>query len=101
MLLNVTEDHLDRYAKIQDYVDAKKRIFANQISEDTAVLNRDDPTVMMLSKQMLPKRTSEPEREADRGGFLRREADDAPAPWGGGGLPFEQARLKGIHNVGT
>jgi len=56
VLLNVTEDHLDRYAKIQDYVDAKKRIFANQISEDTAVLNRDDPTVMMLSKQMLPKK---------------------------------------------
>ena len=30
MLLNITEDHLDRYATFQEYIDAKLRIFENQ-----------------------------------------------------------------------
>lgn len=46
VLLNITEDHLDRYARYEDYIEAKVRIFANQNSGDVAILNRDDPIVM-------------------------------------------------------
>jgi len=100
VLLNVTEDHLDRYAKVQDYVDAKRRIFANQISEDTAVLNRDDPTVMMLSKQILPKKIffSLNERLAE-GTFSDGKQMTLRLHGAEEDYPLAQARLKGMHNV--
>ena len=44
-LLNLSEDHLDRYPSYQAYIDAKMRIFENQTEEDFAVVNRDDPLV--------------------------------------------------------
>jgi len=44
VLLNITEDHLDRYSSYTDYIEAKVRIFANQNSEDQAILNKDDPS---------------------------------------------------------
>ncbi len=46
VLLNITEDHLDRYPNFKAYIQAKLRIFENQTIEDWAVLNRDDPLVM-------------------------------------------------------
>jgi UDP-N-acetylmuramoylalanine--D-glutamate ligase len=45
VLLNITEDHLDRYASFADYSAAKERIFEAQTSADVAILNRDDPLV--------------------------------------------------------
>ena len=44
-LLNVTPDHLDRYADFAAYRRSKLRIFENQQETDIAVLNRDDPSV--------------------------------------------------------
>jgi UDP-N-acetylmuramoylalanine--D-glutamate ligase len=44
-LLNLSEDHLDRYPNYQAYIDAKLRIFENQTEDDFAVVNRDDPLV--------------------------------------------------------
>ena len=43
VLLNLTEDHLDRHGSYRAYVDAKLRLFANQTSDDLALLNADDP----------------------------------------------------------
>jgi UDP-N-acetylmuramoylalanine--D-glutamate ligase len=39
ILLNVTEDHLDRYRNFAEYRDAKYRIFENQVEGDCAILN--------------------------------------------------------------
>jgi UDP-N-acetylmuramoylalanine--D-glutamate ligase len=39
LLLNVTPDHMDRYETFDDYAAAKYRIFRNQESGDTAILN--------------------------------------------------------------
>ena len=44
-LLNLSEDHLDRYPNYQTYINAKLRIFENQTEDDFAVVNRDDPLV--------------------------------------------------------
>jgi len=41
ILLNITEDHLDRYAAFADYAAAKMRIFRNQTPEDQALLSTD------------------------------------------------------------
>jgi UDP-N-acetylmuramoylalanine--D-glutamate ligase len=45
-VLNVTEDHLDRYAGLDDYAAAKARIFRGSGAQ---VLNRDDPRVMAMA----------------------------------------------------
>jgi UDP-N-acetylmuramoylalanine--D-glutamate ligase len=39
LLLNVTPDHMDRYATFDDYAKAKYRIFRHQESGDTAIVN--------------------------------------------------------------
>lgn len=44
-VLNVTEDHMDRYATIADYAAAKARILKHA---KVAVLNRDDPTTLAM-----------------------------------------------------
>jgi UDP-N-acetylmuramoylalanine--D-glutamate ligase len=46
-VLNVTPDHMDRYATIQDYAAAKARIFARC---DAAVINLDDPLVVAMAR---------------------------------------------------
>jgi UDP-N-acetylmuramoylalanine--D-glutamate ligase len=43
ILLNVTEDHLDRYESFEAYIDSKFSIFSRQTSEQSAILNIDDP----------------------------------------------------------
>jgi UDP-N-acetylmuramoylalanine--D-glutamate ligase len=45
VLLNLTPDHLDRYADCNDYAAAKAAVLARQQPGDVAVLNRDDPWV--------------------------------------------------------
>jgi UDP-N-acetylmuramoylalanine--D-glutamate ligase len=50
-ILNLTPDHLDRYANHAEYGQAKARIFLNQQAPDVAVVNADDPSVVRLSEQ--------------------------------------------------
>jgi UDP-N-acetylmuramoylalanine--D-glutamate ligase len=45
VLLNITEDHLDRYPSFEAYAKAKLRIFADQAPRDTLVYNGADPMV--------------------------------------------------------
>jgi UDP-N-acetylmuramoylalanine--D-glutamate ligase len=44
-VLNVTQDHLDRYHDLAEYGEAKARVFMNQQQDDVLVLNFDDPEV--------------------------------------------------------
>lgn len=44
-LLNITEDHLNRFESMDTYIAAKRRMFENQTENDFAVLNADDPIV--------------------------------------------------------
>jgi len=43
VLLNITEDHLDRYKGFSAYADSKMSLFKRQNSSHVAVLNGDDP----------------------------------------------------------
>jgi UDP-N-acetylmuramoylalanine--D-glutamate ligase len=45
VILNITPDHLDRYASFEAYVQVKLNIFENQVSSDFAVLNHEDPNL--------------------------------------------------------
>ena len=52
VLLNVTPDHLDRYAGMEAYARSKSRIFMNQGEADYAVVNEDDPWTPTLRPQI-------------------------------------------------
>jgi UDP-N-acetylmuramoylalanine--D-glutamate ligase len=49
-ILNLTPDHLDRYASHEDYGLAKARIFGTQASKGFAVVNADDAHVVRLAR---------------------------------------------------
>lgn len=51
-LLNVTVDHQDRYASIDEYIAAKRRIFENQKPTDYALFNLDDQRVAALRQSV-------------------------------------------------
>ena len=52
MLLNVSEDHLDRYPDMSSYLAGKARIFENMQENDVAILNQDDPLVMQAAAEI-------------------------------------------------
>jgi UDP-N-acetylmuramoylalanine--D-glutamate ligase len=78
VLLNLTEDHIDRHGSYEGYVAAKLRVFENQAGADLALLNLDDPGVGAVLGA-LPG-------HARRGGFTLL------APTGAGPRPDEVAR---------
>ncbi len=100
VLLNITEDHLDRYATFQEYIDAKVRIFENQGEEDFAVLNVDDPLVARcagkLRARVVPmSRLSEPAQGIFcRDGVITFRWDGREERFPTAGL-----KLKGVHNL--
>jgi UDP-N-acetylmuramoylalanine--D-glutamate ligase len=90
-MLNLTEDHLDRYAGLEEYAAAKARIFAEA---KVQVLNRDDPRSLAMA---LPGRnviTFGLDGEGDfglRGNVL--VCRGVPL------LPVSELRIHGSHNV--
>jgi UDP-N-acetylmuramoylalanine--D-glutamate ligase len=70
-VLNVTPDHLDRYASMSEYRRAKARISLNQKGEDVLVLNADDPECMKLYRELLDEKG----RRMPRTFFFSREQE--------------------------
>ncbi len=56
MLLNLTPDHLDRYASFIDYVKAKKQIFKNLDEDDFLIYNFDDSIVAQAALETVAKK---------------------------------------------
>lgn len=52
ILLNITADHLDRYADMAGYAASKGRIFQNQTIEDIAIFNGADPWVLSETRRI-------------------------------------------------
>jgi UDP-N-acetylmuramoylalanine--D-glutamate ligase len=100
VLLNITEDHLDRYARYEEYIEAKARIFVNQNSGDVAILNGDDPIVTGLGKKvkaakiLFSLKTKLQEGAFRNGGkiILRLKGKEE-------NYSLAKAPLKGVHNV--
>lgn len=55
VILNFSRNHLDRHKDMQEYLDAKKRIFLNQDKDDFLVLNGRDPLLNNLAKESKAK----------------------------------------------
>lgn len=52
VLLNFSQNHLDRHKDLQEYFEAKKRIFMNQKKTDYAVLNYQIPMIRDLKGKL-------------------------------------------------
>lgn len=53
---SLAENHLDRYRSMEDYVNAKRRIFRNVNLATTSVLNADDNAVVELARDPIVQR---------------------------------------------
>jgi UDP-N-acetylmuramoylalanine--D-glutamate ligase len=99
ILLNVTEDHLDRYATFADYRRAKERIFESQGEADYAVLNREDAAVWALRERVKARVVSFGFSEVPEGVFARgdnivwRDAAEEET------FPLARVKIAGVHNV--
>jgi UDP-N-acetylmuramoylalanine--D-glutamate ligase len=98
-LLNISEDHLDRYARFADYCRAKERIFEAQTSDDFAILNRDDPRVWEMRGRIKARIVSFGFSEVRDGIFAtaneiiwRFDAKEER-------FSLANAKLHGVHNV--
>jgi UDP-N-acetylmuramoylalanine--D-glutamate ligase len=90
-VLNLTEDHLDRYARLQDYAAAKARIFQGA---GVQILNRDDPRVLAMA---LPGRRKTTFSLSDSGDFCVR--DGALVADGKKLIEAAALPIRGWHNV--
>lgn len=89
--LNFTPDHLDRYASLEEYRDAKLRIFENQTEEDFAVVN--------LRDQLPALRAQKITFSAYENGGDFEYRDGAIFHHGELALKMSEAKLRGLHNV--
>ncbi len=100
--LNLTPDHLDWHGSIEEYIGAKKRIFANQTASDWAVLNFDDPLVAQLKPpaKILPNSSQSELSNFQTAAFVR----DAQifVRWQGSDEPvcaINEMQIIGKHNI--
>lgn len=55
VFLNLSEDHIERHGSMEGYLDAKRRIFRNQIKGDLAVIGVDDDYAQSVCTEMMAK----------------------------------------------
>jgi UDP-N-acetylmuramoylalanine--D-glutamate ligase len=96
-VLNVSPDHLDRYADVAAYAAAKARIFARC---DTAVINLDDPLVVAMPRAA--RRTLSFSLRAAIGADYAVAREDGQ--WflthrGEPLLPLAEMKIRGLHNA--
>jgi UDP-N-acetylmuramoylalanine--D-glutamate ligase len=94
-VLNVTPDHMDRYASIDDYAGAKARIFDGC---ETAVVNADDAAVRAMPRAGQAVLTFS---LVDRGADYALATTPEPTILYRGEplLPMRVMRLQGLHNA--
>ena len=99
VLLNLTEDHLDRYPNFRAYCQAKQRIFEAQDANDIAILSRDDRLVWEMRKRIRARVVSFGFSEVDDGVFVAARE----MIWRDGSreekFPLSRVKIHGVHNV--
>ncbi len=100
-ILNITEDHLDRYGNMENYIAAKAKIFKNQTEENFCVLNMDNEYVRTLIPNIIARVLGfSVESEVENGAFVR----DGMVTFRLDGkekkiLPADEIRIPGRHNL--
>jgi UDP-N-acetylmuramoylalanine--D-glutamate ligase len=77
VLLNITEDHLDRYEyKFENYIQSKFRITINQTSNDDFIYNIDDEVITGYLKQNQIQSNQLPismKKEVEKGAYIKND----------------------------
>lgn len=98
-VLNVTSDHMDRYAGMDEYAAAKTRIFSGA---DVAVMSLDDAYTRAMSTRTARAVTFslEPDRGADY--YAQRERGELVLMHGAQRIvAMSELKLAGAHNAGN
>lgn len=98
LLLNVTPDHMDRYPNFDAYAAAKYRIFKNQKSADTAIINASERRAERRDSKARTWRFSSSQRVED-GAYLDGEQMVMRIGGEERRIPRSSLRLTGIANV--
>jgi UDP-N-acetylmuramoylalanine--D-glutamate ligase len=100
LLLNLSADHLDRYADLDSYYHAKLRLFRNMTASDYAILNADDVEVCRLTEGLRATKVWFSAQGKAVRGIIRR-GDELIWNWNGAAthLPLATLRLAGEHNM--
>lgn len=69
VVLNITEDHLNRHYNMENYIFLKAKLLKNMTETEYAVLNYDDPTVRSFAEKTKAKVVYFSVRERVRGAF--------------------------------
>jgi UDP-N-acetylmuramoylalanine--D-glutamate ligase len=97
-VLNVTPDHMDRYADLDSYAQAKARIFAHC---DVVVINLDDPLVAAMPRR--GQRALGFSLRANVGADFALRRDDESGWWLMRGesrlLALSSMKINGLHNA--
>ncbi|MDO9366888.1 MAG: UDP-N-acetylmuramoyl-L-alanine--D-glutamate ligase [Methylotenera sp.] len=97
-MLNLSEDHMDRYASMQDYAIAKARIFYNAKLQ---VLNRDDAWSMMMARSKLAQVTFGLDAAEDERSYGLRDVQGES--WLSCGehdlMNVQDLKIAGLHNA--
>jgi UDP-N-acetylmuramoylalanine--D-glutamate ligase len=96
-ILNVTQDHLDRYHDMTEYAEAKARIFMNQQKNDFLILNFDDPLVKAMAKRTAA--TVVPFSRLRRFNPGACVLDGHLIFNGRRIIPVDEIKIKGVHNI--
>jgi UDP-N-acetylmuramoylalanine--D-glutamate ligase len=107
VVLNVTADHMDRYASVEAYARAKARIFARAA---TVVLNADDPYVAGMRDTVVRQRltraaprlvTFSTQRADADFSVIRRGSETFLARRNEPLLETARMKITGVHNAGN
>jgi UDP-N-acetylmuramoylalanine--D-glutamate ligase len=75
VLLNITEDHLERYEdKFENYINSKFRIILNQTNNDYFIYNDDDEIIKTKIEKLIPNTNPLPfsmKHEIKKGGYIK------------------------------
>jgi UDP-N-acetylmuramoylalanine--D-glutamate ligase len=103
VVLNITQDHLDRHGSFENYAAMKARITSQQTADDFFVLNAEDkPTQMLAARTKAQVFWFSGRRAIKQGAFVHGESvvflpreGAKPEPV----MPLAEIPLKGAHNV--
>lgn len=102
LLLNITEDHLDRYDyKFENYVASKFRITMNQTSDDYFIYNLDDEVITNYLKQKPIKSFQLPismKQKVAKGGYIQNDELQIKVKEEQTQMSVYDFALKGKHN---
>ncbi len=97
VLLNITDDHLDRYPDFAAYAHAKGNPFERMTAEDTAVIPLGDDIVKKQADRGPARQVTF--SESDASAMVARDGDAIVDRVTGARYPLALLRIKGTHNI--